>query len=177
MKKIIRIGIYLLVIIVVSIILKNMRSNGLKEYKLLDNEKVQTSFKYRSKEYVLTSYYDDKNTYADNNILLKDNKYYYYIDKIEKCDMSYYINKNNIYIHCIGKEGNILKYSINDKETELEILDFDYTNTPNISQIHIQVDKVDKEYVYLKSAVKMDDSINEGEKVKCSIDSKICEYY
>ena len=176
MNKKIVISIVIVLLLVLFIVIKVITSsNGLEKYELLKDEIVLKEFTYNKKKYVLTSYYDDKNSYATNNILIKNNKDYYYLGKIDKCDMSYLIDKNNIYVHCIGKEGNILKYDINNLE-ELEILDFDYTNTPNISQIHINIEKVDKKYIYLKSNVKIDENVAEGEHVKCSFKDKKCEY-
>ena len=175
-KTIIGIVIVLLIVVLI-VVIASSHNTDLEKYQLLEKEKIKTNFKYKKKEYVLTSYYNDKDSYATNNLLLKKNNNYYHLTKIEKCDMDYFIKDNNIYIHCIGKEGNILKYSVNGEEVFMDILDFDYTKTPNISQIHITIDNVDKNYIYLKSNVKMDDSIEEGMQVKCSFDNKECEYY
>jgi CRISPR/Cas system CMR-associated protein Cmr5 small subunit len=91
--------------------------------------------------------------------------------------MSYYIKNNEIYIHCIGKKGDILKYTIDDYKLEKDIMELDYKDAPNISQIHILIDGADNDYIYLRSNVKNNDSIKEGEFVKCLLSTKKCEYY
>lgn len=87
-----------------------------------------------------------------------------------------YIKNNELYIHCIGKYGDIIKYTLNKKNIKKEILKFNYENTPNISQLHIIIDNIDDEYIYLSSVVKINDNIDEGENVKCSLQTKICIY-
>ena len=103
-----------------------------------------------------------------------------YIEENEICkntDKSSIIKDDVLYVHCIGEEGNILKFTINNGKVGKEVINLNYTNTPNISQLHIQIDDVDEDYIYLKSAVKNNDSIKEGEFVKCLLSSKCCEYY
>ncbi|MEE3344564.1 MAG: hypothetical protein VZS44_10760 [Bacilli bacterium] len=102
-----------------------------------------------------------------------------YIEQNEKCsnDISKYIKDNIAYLHCIGDKGNIIKYTKNRNKINKEVLEFDYSNASNISQIHITIDGADADYVYLKSAVKVNDSIKDGEFVKCSLSTKKCEYY
>jgi len=109
-----------------------------------------------------------------NNVSLEN-----YIEKNEKCsnNISKYIEDNVAYLHCIGDKGNIIKYTKNGDKINKEVLEFDYSNASNISQIHITIDGADDDYVYLKSAVKINDSIKDGEFVKCSLSSKKCEYY
>ncbi len=111
---------------------------------------------------------------ASNIEILED-----YISTYKLCnsDKSYVIKRNNAYIHCIGEEGNIIKLSVDNGNVEKKIIEFDYTNTPNISQIHILVEDVDNDYIYLKSNVKNNDSIKDGEYVKCLFSTKVCEYY
>ena len=109
-----------------------------------------------------------------NNVSLEK-----YIEQNEKCsnDISKYIEDNVAYLHCIGDKGNIIKYTKNRNKINKEVLKFDYSNASNISQIHITIDGADDDYVYLKSAVKVNDSIKDGEFVKCSLSTKKCEYY
>ena len=160
------------------------RSNlsNLDEYTLDQNEKIVKEFEYNNKKYTISMNYGNKGSWGDVNFLLKENKKYYKIKNIKSCDMSeegsnLYIRDNEIYIHCIGKEGNIDKYLIDHFNIEEEKLNFNYENTPNISQLHIGIDKVDNEYIYLSSPFKNDDTSNNEPKVKCSLEDKICNYY
>ena len=165
---------FLLILLLVVMPYNNL--SKLEEYNLLSDEAITAEFKIKNKTYVLTTYQNSNTSYAYNNLLLKYKDNYYLLERIDKCDMSYLVEDNNIYIHCIGKKGDILKYTINGENVKNEVLEFNYKNTPNISQIHIVIDKVDNEYLYLKSAVKKDDSIKEGEHIKCSLSNKICKY-
>ncbi len=177
MKKGIIIVILLLVIsfIIVYFVSKN-EYKGLEVYSLRDKEDVVKKFNYKNRDYILTTYHNDLDTYASNNILIKDHNKYYLLGEVNKCDMSYYLKDNNIYIHCIGKKGEILKYTINGTKLEKEIINLDYTNTPNISQIHIMIDKVDKDNIYLISNVKNKENIKNGENVICSLKTNECYY-
>ena len=180
MKRIIKsivicIIVYLLALLVTSI-LKN-KENNLEKYKLLQQEQITEEFSYNDKTYLLTNYHNNKDTYASNNILYKNKNDYYLVGSINKCDMSYYIDNNNIYVHCIGEKGIITKYTIIKNEIKKELLELDYSATPNISEIHLTIDKVDKEYIYLKSNVKKDESIKEGNSIRCYLNNNKCEYY
>lgn len=152
----------------------------LEKYKILPLENILTEFKYEKYEYVISSYYDDTSSWSHLNILLKLQDKYYRLEEIKKCDGSgknIYVKDNKVYIHCIGKKGDILEYTINDTKIEKNIRQLNYDNTPNISQIHILIDKIDNEYIYLYSNVKINDSIKEGKRVKCSLKNNICDYY
>ena len=179
MNKKVLIGIIILigVLFIIFRIIPNKELSKLDKYTLLSDETIIQEFKLKNKKYVLTTYYNSESTYSYNNLLLNDKDSYYFLEKIDKCDMSYLIKDNEIYIHCIGKKGDILRYTIDGVNVKNEILNFSYKNTPNISQIHITVNKIDNGYIYLKSVVKMDDSVKDGEYVKCSLSSKVCEYY
>ena len=59
----------------------------------------------------------------------------------------------------------------------MEILKFNYDNTPNISQLHMNIDGVDNEYIYLSSPFKVDNTSEENSKVKCSFKDRKCIYY
>lgn len=152
----------------------------LEKYTLLSTEKISKQFEYESKKYVISSYYDDTSSLGHLNILLKIKDDYYRLEEIKKCDGfddNIYIRDNKIYIHCIGKNGDILEYKISNMSIEKNIRQLNYGNTPNISQIHILIDKVDDEYIYLYSHVKIDDSLSDGNKVRCSLKNNICYYY
>ena len=162
--------------IMFQIIIPNYDLSKLEKYKLLSNEVIETEFKVKNKKYVLTTYYDEQSSYGNNNLLIKKNNKYYLLEKIDNCDMNYYIKDSNIYIHCIGTKGNIMKYNIDGINVDYEFLTFNYTKTPNISQIHMTIDKIDNKYIYLKSVVKVDASLKEGNSIKCSLSTKDCEY-
>ena len=172
---------YILVGLIMCVILFYVTWNTIgvdtvADYKLKENEKVIEEYKYNDFKYLLTSYHNKNETHASNNLLLEYNEKYYLLEDINQCDMSYFIKDDNIFIHCIGKEGSIIKYNLNRNEVKEEIINFDYSETPNISQIHITIENVDDNNIYLKSAVKNKDSIKEGEKVVCSFSSEKCKY-
>ena len=148
----------------------------LDKYKLSDGEKIQDKFIINNREYVVTTYKDEKKPYSQHNILLKYEDQYYSLDQIPECDMSSYLSDNNLYVHCIGKKGNILKYTFIDINVDKTELDLNYINTPNISQEHIIIDLVGKKNIYLSSSVKVDENVSEGERVKCSLENNTCSY-
>ena len=160
----------LLFIIFIILIMPKIQSSlelfNLKEYSLQPEETIRKEFEYNNKKYVLTQYYKSNSSYAYNHILLKDDSTYYFLDEIEKCDMSDYIKENILFVHCIGKSGDILKYEIKSNKVEEEIIKFSYEDVPNISQIHITIKNVDDNYIYLNSL--QDD-------FKCSFNTKKCE--
>ena len=142
-----------------------------EEYKLVKGEKIDKKFTYNKYHYVLTSFKVDGKDYKSNNFLIKYNGKYYYLDSFTDCDMSSYVKDNFIYAHCIGYTGNIVKFKFYGTRVFNEVIEFNYDKTPNISQRHIEVDKVTDKYIYLKSNVKKDDNIKEGNKVKCSFEN------
>lgn len=155
--------------------------SNLEKYTFSSNEKIVKSFKYNKYNYLLTMYYDDTSSWSHLNLLLLDNEEYYLLKNIQKCDSSVegrnlYLKDNEIYVHCIGKMGDIDKYTLDKINVKKETFNFNYDDTPNISQLHINIDKVDDNYIYLYS-FKVDSLIKEGEKVKCSLKNNTCEYY
>ena len=143
---------------------KNSISN-LNNYTFTTNEQIVKEFEYDNNKYIISRYYDSTSSWSHINILLKEKNKYYMLKNIKKCDMvdkgeNLYIKNNIIYIHCIGKIGNIDKYVINDFDIKYDTLKFNYKNTPNISQIHIGIDNVDDDYIYLYSPFKVDITIN-----------------
>jgi len=177
-KKIVRFLICILLFVLIGYIVVIANNSNLKrrKYTLLPDEEIQNEIIYKNYKYIITKYYDNTTSYSHHNILLKNNNKYYILETLNSCDMNSYIKNNEIYIHCIGKYGDIIKYTLNNKNIKKEILKFSYKNTPNISQLHIIIDKVDDEYIYLSSTVKINDNIAEGETVKCSLKNKICLY-
>ena len=154
----------------------------LENYKLIDNEKIVKSFNYDKHNYVITKYYDNKSSWSHVNILLRDKKDFYVIEKIKNCDVvddgsNLYVYNNDIYFHCIGKYGDIEKYTLKKFYMDKSILKFNYDKTPNISEIHMGIDKVNDRYIYLSSPVKKNSLDKNEPKVKCSIKTLICEYY
>ena len=154
---------------------------SLEKYKFIDSEKTIKNLKYDNKNYVISKYYDTSSSWSSLNILLKRNNDYYILKTIKKCDTlddgsNLYIKNNEVYIHCIGKENNIEKYTINKFITSQETLKFDFTNTPNISQLHMIIDSVDNKYIYLSSPFKVDNTVLDEPKVKCSFKDQKCYY-
>ena len=150
----------------------------LEEYKMLSVEEVFKEFEYDRKKYIISTFYDS-DSYQYINILLKIKEKYYRLEEIKKCDCSdesIYVKENKIYVHCIGQKGDILEYKVTGTTIEKKILHLNYDKTPNISQIHILIDKVDNNYIYLYSYVKINDFIKEGDKVKCSLKDNVCFY-
>ena len=181
MKKKILILLVILIVLLTYVILKifvlKYELSKLEKYKMKSNEIIKEEFSYKDRNYLLTNYYKSDSSYAYNNILFSNKDKYYLLETIDKCDASTYIKDNNIYIHCIGKSGDILKYTINKYEVTKQVLDFDYKQVNNISRIHITIDKLDDDYIYLRSVVKIDDSKNTKDTIKCSLETRKCEYY
>lgn len=193
MKKVI-ITIFKVIIIVVSIpalffgifkLIEHYDYESTKEkldkYELVKDEKVIKEFKFKSFNYAITKYYSENSSWSNLNILLKDKDEYRSLTSIERCDTldsgkNLYVKDNNIYIHCIGKTGDILKYKLNGANVSNETLFMNYSETPNISLIHITIDKVDDDDIYLESNVKNSDEENSSTKVRCSLSTKKCLY-
>ena len=156
--------------------------SNLEKYTFVENEKNIKSFEYDKRSYLISRYYDNSSSWSHLNVLLEDKNDYYILESIKKCDTvddgsNLYIKDNELYIHCIGKEGIIDKYIINGLNIENEKINFNFKNTPNISQLHIGIDNVDNEYIYLSSPFKVDNTIKDEPKVKCSFKDKKCLYY
>lgn len=154
---------------------------NLEKYIPVDNEIIIKKLQYNNKNYVISRYYDTSSSWSNLNLLLKNNDSYYILKNIKKCDTvkdgkNLYVKDNVIYIHCIGNEGFIDKYLINDFDVLKETINFNFQNTPNISQLHIVIDNVDDEYIYLSSPTKVDNTIKDKPNVKCSLESKRCDY-
>ena len=147
----------------------------LDKYKLSDNEKIQDSFIINNREYIITTYKEENKEYSQHNILLKYEDQYYSLEEISECNMNSYLKDNALYVHCIGKKGNVTKYTFIDINVEKTELDLNYINTPNISQEQIKIDLVGKDNIYL-SSVKVKDDVAEGERVKCSLENNSCSY-
>ena len=155
---------------------------SLEKHIFLDNEITIKSLEYDNKNYVISKYFDDSSSWSHLNLLLKNNDTYYILEKIKSCDTvddgdNLYVKDNIIYIHCIGKKGIIDKYLIKDLDVKKETINFNFKNTPNISQLHIGIDNVDNEYIYLSSPFKVDNTIKDKPNVKCSFKDKNCIYY
>jgi len=147
----------------------------LDKYKLIDGEKISDKFVINNREYVITNYKEENKPYTQHNVLLKFEDQYYSLEEVKECDMNSYLKDNALYVHCIGKKGNILKLTFIDINVERTELDLNYINTPNISQEQIKIDLVGKDNIYL-SSVKVNDEIEEGERVKCSLENNTCSY-
>ena len=148
----------------------------LDKYKLIENEEEDIKFEFNGYNYVITKYTDEKSR-INHNILVDYEGNYYYIDSLENCDMSSYVKGNQVYTHCIGGKGNILKYSFSTIVLNSDYIELNYSTVPNISERHMKVDKVDKKgNIYLSSEVKVDENIEEGNKIKCNIETRECVY-
>lgn len=158
-----------------TIIMKSELSK-LEGYKLKKTEEINKTFKYGRFNYVITSYYEDGKTYAQNNFLVKHNNKFYYMDSFTDCDMSSYVKDNMMFVHCIGYTGNIVKFKFYGIRVTNEVIEFNYNATPNIGQKNITIEKVTNKNIYLNSTVRKDESIPEGEKVKCSFENNKCVY-
>lgn len=178
MKKV---GIIIFIILFSSVTLiissnhiANNHISNLKKYKISPQESYE--FKYKNNTYAISRMNSNDNVLG---ILLKHEKNYYLIHKINKCsygENSFYVEDNNVYIHCISNAGTILKYELNGTNYKEKEYHLNLKDTPNISPLHLQFNKVDDKYIYLYSYVKIDDSIDEGEQIKCSLDNYKCKY-
>lgn len=154
--------------------------SNLEKHTFTKEETIVKKWKYNHQNYVISRYYDQSSSWSHLYLLLKRNHTYYILENIKKCDTvddgnNIYVKDNELYIHCIGKE-DIDKYFINDLSIKKETIHFHFKNTPNISPLHMIIDKVDKEYIYLSSPFKVDNTIKENPNVKCSFMDKECSY-
>lgn len=97
--------------------------SNLEKYTFFNDEKIIKKLEYNNKNYIISRYYDNISSWSHLNILLKNKDNYYILKNIKNCDTvddgsNLYIKDNVIYIHCIGKEETIDKYSINDLDVE-----------------------------------------------------------
>ena len=155
--------------------------SNLEKYVFVNNETIIKKLEYNNKNYIISRYYDNSSSWSHLNLLLKNKDNYYILKNIKNCDTvddgsNLYVKDNVIYIHCIGKEGTIDKYSINDLYAAKESINFNFENTPNISKLHILIDKVDDNYIYLSSPFKVDNNLVDKPNVKCSFKDKKCNY-
>ncbi len=167
--------VFLSVYVIFNSIIIRSEITKVDKYELLKNEKIVEKFTYNKYHYVVTTYNEKDKKYASNNFLVRYNGKYYYLDTFTDCDMSVYAKDNNLYVHCIGYDGNIVKFRFFGTRVFNEVLEFNYIKTPNINQRNITVVKVTDKYIYLKSE-KKDDSVKEGNKVKCSLETFGCVY-
>lgn len=186
-KKTYLIIITLLIIFILSMVIYRAISSidnnlmELEEYKMIP-ENERTVFKeinYKNNKYILVGFQGNNPTYADNLILLEKNSKYYILEKIINCDITNetaYFKEGTFYIHCIGRKANIIQYELEGTKVKKSYIELNYKDVPNISQLHLFVKNVDDKYIYLYSHVKNDDSLQEGQKVKCSLESKKCIY-
>ena len=105
-KKIVRFLVCILLFILIGYTVVILNNSNLKKekYTLLPNEEIENEIIYKNYKYVITKYYDNTTSFSHHNILLNNS-----------CDMYSYIKNNEIYIHCIGKYGDIIKYTLNKK--------------------------------------------------------------
>ena len=183
-KYLISIGVSLLILLFVflgvyyifNMMIMKSELSSVEVYKLKKDEKIEKKFKYDRHNYVITSFHEEGKDYAQNNFLIKYNNKYYYLDSFTDCDMSALVKDNYMYVHCIGYSGNITKFKFYNTKVINELIEFNYNDTPNISQRQITISKVTDKYIYLESKVKKDENIKEGNKVRCSFDTFKCEY-
>ncbi len=88
---------------------------------------------------------------------------YYILEKITNCDISNemaYFKNGTFYICCIDPQ-NIIQYEFDGINVKKSYLKLNYSDIPNISQIHFFVNSIDDKYIYLYSCVKNDDTVLE----------------
>ena len=186
-KKYFLIIISVVIVFILSVIymvtrLSNNNLTNLEEYKMIpENERlVYKQIDYKDNKYLLVGFKGNNPTYADNVILLEKKSKYYVLEEIINCDIdekTAYFKDGSFYIHCIGRKADIIKYELDGKKVKKSYIELNYKDVPNISQLHLFVNNIDDKYIYLFSYVKRDDSIEEGQKVKCSLENKKCRYY
>lgn len=156
--------------------------SNLEEYNMIPENKRLTykEVTYKNNKYLLVGFYGNNPTYADNVILLEKDSKYYILEKIINCDISEetaYFKDGSFYIHCIGRKANIIQYELDNEKVKKSYIELNYEEVPNISQLHLFVNNIDDKNIYLFSYVKNNDSIPEGQRVKCSFENKKCMYY
>ncbi len=142
-------------------------------------EKDKYEFTYKKNTYAIAR--SDNNEAGTNRvgIFLKKKEKYYLLEEINRCmymESAFYIKENKIYLHCISRANEVLEYKVNKEEIEKTVRKLNFKETPNISTLHLQFEKVDNKYIYFHSWVKVNERLEEGNKAKCSLDTNKCEY-
>ena len=170
-------GFYLLDYIVTGEKLSNLEEH---EISKKEEEKIIKEFQYNDMDFVISKYYDDTSAWSHLRIMRKARGNYYILQDVKKCDVlengeNIFVKDKNIYVHCIGKEEEIGIYKVDGFSVSEKLVNYNFKKTPNISLLHMKVDKVDDKYIYLSSE-KVDLAIDEGEHVKCPLDGYVCSY-
>ena len=116
---------------------------------------------------------------STTGLFYKKHNNYYILDEISRCtytDSSFYVKDNKVYFHCYFHPDTILEYELDGIRFQRKDYPLNFMDAPNISQLHMQFNKVDDDFIYLYSVVKEDDAIEEGNYVKCSLHDNTCEY-
>lgn len=168
----------LLVIIFLFIIIYIMRKSlvaDLEKYDMANQEFYE--FHYKHNTYAISSVGNEG--VDKTGIFFKQNKNYYLMAMEERCtysDNSFYVKDGIIYMHCNSKEKSIITYAIDSINYKKSEFPSNFKDTPNISKLHLQFNKIDDDYLYLYSLVKVDDTIEEGNQIKCSLSDYKCQY-
>lgn len=142
----------------------------LELYNLEKEEKQLKIIKHNKKEYYITEYYNEEQNLKNINILFKYKSKYYKLREITYCDYdNVAIKENELYLHCIGRDGNIAKYTINNFMVEKESIKLNYENISSIYEYNVNVDKVDDRYIHISDP-------SSSKKAKCDLITRICEY-
>ncbi len=147
---------------------------GLEKYDINDKDiEVLSEFKIRRNKYIILKENPDK-----FKILVQYKKQLFLLDSRNNC-ITYkdnvLVHNDDIFVHCTGFK-EVDKYTLNNFESVHETVKFNFDKTSNFSPLHMRIDAVDEKYIYF-SSLKLDGKIKEGEKVKCTLDKKFCEYY
>ena len=151
----------------------------LETYTIGKEEATIKKFKLNNYHYLITKLIEKDETTV--NILLKDKGKTYMLDRVFNCDIldkaeNMYVNKNKIYIHCIGKEREINEFELNGASIYKDLKQLNYEETPNVSGANLIIEKSTKNYIYLYSPVKKNENVEEGNKIKCSLETNKCLY-
>ena len=150
----------------------------LGEYKQEENEVIIKNITY-GKRYYSLSIIPDKKT-MDFNVLLKNLDKYYLLKTVPGCKIveknkNILIVDNDIYVHCDGATNVIMKYTVTEGFIGEKEFVFNFEKTPNSDFHYLNIRKIDDRYIYL-NAKKIDENIEEGEKVQCALKSRKCYY-
>lgn len=148
--------------------------SGLEKYNINDKDiEVLSEFKIRRNKYIILKENSDK-----FRLLVQYKKELFLLDSRNNCityNDSILVHNDDIFVHCTGFK-EVDKYTLNNFESVHQSVKFNFDKTPNFSPLHMKIDAIDEKYIYF-SSLKLDGKIKEGEKARCTLDKKFCEYY
>lgn len=147
--------------------------SALEKYNMDDKEiEILSEFKIENHNYKVLK--EEQNKFK---ILAQYKNEFYLLESDDNCityKENILVHNNEVFVHCTGFR-KIDKYLLDNYGSTHESINFNFDKTTNFSPLHMNIEAIDEKYIYF-SSLKLDGKIKEGEKVKCALDKKNCEY-